>query len=247
VAGTAEPFVSLVIPAYNEERRLGDTLAAWHDFFHRQPYPFELLVVDDGSRDGTAALVERAAVESQPTVRLIRLPGNRGKGAAVKVGMLQAAGRYAFFVDADLNIAPPHLARALDLFHQRHCDLVIGSRRLGQYADQERSLGRLAAGGLVQLVRRALVLPVIRDTQCGFKGFRRDAARAIFEKTRVLSFAFDIEALFLARKLGYSIVEMPVTTTYRADSTFDVTKHLRPLLRDIVQIRRNEARGYYGR
>jgi dolichyl-phosphate beta-glucosyltransferase len=242
----AEPFVSLVIPAYNEERRLGDTLAAWRDFFHQQAFTSELLVVDDGSRDGTADLVKEVAAE-EPSVKLIQMPWNRGKGAAVKVGMLQADGTYAFFVDADLNIAPSHLAHAIDVFQRQQCDLVIGSRRLSQYAGQERSAGRLLAGGLVQMVRRTLVLPVIRDTQCGFKGFRREAARAIFGKTRILSFAFDIEVLFLARKLGYSIVEMPVTTAYRAESTFDVSKQLRAVLLDIVQIRQNDVQGYYGR
>jgi glycosyltransferase involved in cell wall biosynthesis len=190
-------------------------------------------------------LVARQAARD-PGLRLIRLPGNRGKGAAVKVGMLQATGGYAFYVDADLNIAPDYLTRALELFDQRGCDLVVGSRRLSQYAQQERSVGRLVAGGLVQMTRRALVLPVIRDTQCGFKGFRHSAARAIFEQTRIVSFAFDVEVLFLARRFGYRIVEMPVTTTFRADSTFDVSRHLQPFLRDIVQIRRNANLGLYG-
>jgi dolichyl-phosphate beta-glucosyltransferase len=232
--------VSVVIPAYNEARRLPRTLAAWAEFFAGQPYSAEILVVDDGSQDDTAQ-----SAEAHAAVRLIRLPMNRGKGAAVRSGMLEASGRFAFHVDADLNVAPHHLTTALGLFESRLCDVVVGSRRLSAYAAQERSISRLLAGGLVQVTRRGLVLPVIRDTQCGFKGFRRGIGRAIFERARIDSFAFDIEALFLARKFGCAIVEMPVATSYQAESTFDVSRHLRPFLADIVAIRRNDLRGLY--
>jgi dolichyl-phosphate beta-glucosyltransferase len=106
-------------------------------------------------------------------------------------------------------------------------------------------LGRLAAGGLVQGLRRAIVLPTIRDTQCGFKGFRRSIAQAIFERTLIRSFAFDIEVLFLARQMRAVIVEMPVATEYRPESTYAVRKHLVPMLSDIVRIRLNHLRGRY--
>jgi glycosyltransferase involved in cell wall biosynthesis len=236
--------VSLVIPAYDEERRLPATLAGWQDFLAGQPYAAEVVVVDDGSRDGTADLVRRLAAE-RSWLKLIQLPGNRGKGAAVKVGMLQAQAPWAFYADADLNVAPTHLTPALAMLSEGRGDVVVGSRRLSAYAAQERSARRLMAGGLVQLARRGLVLPVVRDTQCGFKGFSRAAAQAVFRRTRVVSFAFDIEVLFLARKLGYRIAELPVETTYRAGSTFDVDRHLGPFLADIVQIRRNDLAGYY--
>jgi len=237
---TAGPLVSVVIPAYNEARRLPRTLAAWTEFFAAQPYAAEVLVVDDGSRDNTAQVAQET-----PGIQLLKQPANRGKGAAVRRGMRAATGRFAFYVDADLNVSPPHLTRALELFEARGCDLVIGSRQLSAYAAQERSVGRLVAGGLVQVTRRSLVLPVIRDTQCGFKGFRREIGRAIFDRARIDGFAFDIEALFLARRLGCAIVEMPVETTYQAESTFDVSRHLKPFLKDIVAIRRNALRGVY--
>jgi glycosyltransferase involved in cell wall biosynthesis len=236
----AAPQVSLIIPAYNEARRLPSTLQAWSTFLAEQPYRAEVLVVDDGSRDDTAQ-VARAA----PGVRTIQLPENRGKGAAVRAGMLEATGDYAFYVDADLNVAPSHLPVALELFASRRCDVIVGQRRLSAYASQERSLARLVAGALVQITRRSLVLPVIRDTQCGFKGFRREIAQAIFSRARIDGFAFDIEVLFIARKLGCALVELPVTTTYRAESTFDVSRHLRPFLADIVHIRRNDLQGLY--
>jgi glycosyltransferase involved in cell wall biosynthesis len=238
--------LSLVIPAYNEERRLPATLEGWKSFFASQPYLAEVLVVDDGSQDGTAALV-RSLVDETPGLRLIQLPRNRGKGAAVKVGMLQADGEYAFYADADLNIAPRYLGEGLALLQRGEADVVAGSRRLSEYAAQERSARRLAAGGLVQATRRTLVLPDIRDTQCGLKGFTHDAAQAIFRHTRITSFAFDIEVLFLARRFGYRVVELPVHTTYRSDSTFDVSRHLGPFLHDVVQIRRNANAGLYDR
>jgi dolichyl-phosphate beta-glucosyltransferase len=240
----AEPTVSLIVPAYNEARRLPDTLTGWSEYLDAQSYDAEIIVVDDGSNDKTATVVHAYAVD-QPRVRLVQLPANRGKGGAVRAGMLEAAGRYAFYVDADLNVAPSYLGQALQLFEARRCDVVLGSRSLSDYAAQERSAGRLLAGGLVQVARRSLVLPVIRDTQCGFKGFRREVARTLFSRARIDSFAFDIEVLFLARKLGFYLVEMPVETSFRAESTFDVSRHLGPFLADIVRIRRNDVQGRY--
>ena len=195
------------------------------------------MVVDDGSRDATAE-VARAGGAS-----VIELKPNRGKGGAVKAGMLQASGEVIAYADADLNIAPEHLLHALRLL-DAGADLVTGRRDLSEYASAEGPL-RLFAGGLVQVTRRVLVLRSIQDTQCGFKVFRRELARAIFEKTRITSFAFDIEVLFLAKRFGARIVEMPVSTAYREESTFNVRKHLPRFLEDIAQIRLNDLRGNY--
>ena len=142
-----------------------------------------------------------------------------------------------------MNVAPSHLTAALE-YLESGADLVIGRRHLAEYAAAE-GPWRLVAGGLVQVTRRALVLRGIQDTQCGFKVFRRDLARAVFTRTRLHSFAFDIEVLFLARKLGARIVELPVSTTFRAESTFNVRRHLPRFLRDIVQIRLNDLAGRY--
>jgi glycosyltransferase involved in cell wall biosynthesis len=231
--------VSVVIPAYNEARRLPVTLGGWHEFLSRQSFSSEVVVVDDGSRDATAEVAATASA------RVIRLPANQGKGGAVKAGVLAAAGQFIAYVDADLNIAPPYLTEALDLL-DRGTDLVVGRRDLSEYAWAEGPL-RLLVGGLVQLTRRALLLTPVRDTQCGFKVFRVDLARAVFTRTRITSFAFDIEVLFLAHKRGARVVEMPVRTVYRAESTFNVGKDLPLFLRDIVQIRLNDLDGQYGR
>jgi dolichyl-phosphate beta-glucosyltransferase len=157
--------------------------------------------------------------------------------------MLEASGEVIAYADADLNIGPEHLLQALNLLHSG-ADLVTGRRDLSEYASAEGPV-RLFAGGLVQVTRRALVLRSIQDTQCGFKVFRRELARAVFEKTRITSFAFDIEVLFLAKRFGARIVEMPVSTTYRGESTFNVRKHLPRFLEDIAQIRLNDLRGNY--
>ena len=193
-------------------------------------------MVDDGSRDDTATVAAAAA-------RVVRLNPNRGKGGAVRAGVLAAQGDVIAYVDADMNIAPAYLTQALTLL-ERGADLVAGQRTLSQYAAAEGPL-RLAAGGVVQLTRRVLVMSSIRDTQCGFKVFRRDLAVSVFQKTRITSFAFDIEVLFLAKRLGARIAELPVSTSYRAESTFNVRRHLPRFLRDIVQIRLNALAGRY--
>jgi dolichyl-phosphate beta-glucosyltransferase len=235
---SASPDVSVVIPAYNEERRLPATVQGWRAFLAEQPYSAEVLVVDDGSADATATIAERAGAQ------VLRLEHNLGKGGAVRAGLLQARGGIVGYVDADMNVHPNHLPRALSVLADG-ADVIIGSRPLSEYAADE-GLSRLIAGGLVQATRRVLVLPTLRDTQCGFKFFRRDIARRVFERCRIHSFAFDIEVLFIARKMGARIVEIPVKTSYRAESTFDVRRHLPRLLGDIVRIRRNDLAGCYG-
>jgi dolichyl-phosphate beta-glucosyltransferase len=173
----------------------------------------------------------------------VRLGQNQGKGFAVRAGVLQAAGDVIGYADADMNVDPAYLNQVLPRL-AAGADVVIGSRALAEYAAAE-GVSRLIAGGLVQVARRALVLPSVRDTQCGFKFFRRAVGRQVFERCLIRSFAFDLEALFVARKLGARIVELPVRTAYRSESTFDVRRHLPRLLGDIVQIRRNDLAGRY--
>ena len=236
--------LSIVVPAYNEERRLQPTLDGWAAWMDGFAGSVELVVSDDGSSDGTAALVESAAGRDS-RIRLNRLPENRGKGGAVRSGMLAATGEYRFYVDADMNIAPFHMDPALALLRSGVADVITGKRSLAAYADTERSAARLAAGAAVQATRRLLVLPVISDTQAGFKGFTAAWARRVFEKTTVDSFAFDIEVLYLARRMGARIAEMPVSVEFRDESTFDVGTHLPPFIEDIWRIRMNAWRGRY--
>jgi dolichyl-phosphate beta-glucosyltransferase len=236
--------VSVVIPAYNESRRLPATLQHWLAFFATQPYAAELIVVDDGSTDQTAAFVRDLAAQHSE-LRLVQLPANRGKGAAVRAGMLAATGARVFYADADLNVAPQHVVPFLRLLDGGY-DVIIGSRSSRQYSVTERSVSRVLAGLLIQLVRRSILLPVFRDTQCGFKGFRRAAARAIFGACAVSSFAFDIEVLFLARKKGFKVKEVRVAVERREGSTYSLRRHLLPFVRDIFSIKWRVLRGRYG-
>jgi dolichyl-phosphate beta-glucosyltransferase len=237
------PELSIVIPAYNEERRLRPTLDAWRRFLDGEGLAGEVVVADDGSTDGTAALV-RAVADEDPRVRLESLPRNQGKGGAVRAGMLAARAPFVLYVDADLNISPDHVPGALTI--ARHgADLVVGRRSLTEYAGQERSVARLLAGAAVQVTRRLLVLPLVADTQAGFKLFRADMARRVFTATRIRSFAFDIEAIYLAKRFGARIVEYPVSVEFRGDSTYDLRRHVPPFLRDIVAVRVNALRRLY--
>lgn len=235
--------ISIVIPAYNEERRLPGTLEHWVSFFETQTLRWEVIVVDDGSRDGTAAIVESMAVRN-PNVRLIRLAENGGKGRAVRAGMLQATGAHVFYVDADLNIAPSYVLPFTQALQSGY-DVAIGTRDAREYAATERSLSRVGAGLLIQGLRRALLLPTIRDTQCGFKGFKREVVREVFSRATITSFAFDIEILFICRKLGLRIREIPVSVQYREGSTYSLRRHLKPFLADIIKVKRQDMQGAY--
>jgi glycosyltransferase involved in cell wall biosynthesis len=235
------PELSIVIPAYNEARRIPGTLVAWDEALAGRDA--EIIVASDGSTDDTVAVVGAIAAE-RPRIRCLDLRPNRGKGAAVRDGMLAAAGEHRVFVDADLNISTDHLDPMLALL-RASADVVIARRHLGEYAREERSLRRLAAGAAVQITRRATLLPTVTDTQAGFKGFRAAAAEVIFRRTTVDGFAFDIEVLYLARRLGLRLAEIPVSVEYRAESTYDVRTHLGPFLRDILAVRaRAWRRGY---
>ena len=236
--------MSVVIPAYNEERRLGATLDAWVAFLEDQPYAAEVVVSDDGSTDGTPSVALDVAGRA-PLVRLVRLAHNHGKGGAVKAGVLSAKGDVVLVVDADLNISPDHVPPMLRLM-DGGADVVVGCRSLREYASEEKSVARVCAGAAVQVTRRALAVTSLRDTQCGFKAYRHELGRHIFEQTRIRSFAYDIEALYLARRLGARIEELPVSVVFRGDSTYNLRKHLPPFLRDIWRIRANALRGRYG-
>lgn len=236
------PEVSIVIPAYNEERRLAATLAGWLGFLDGERLDGEVVVADDGSTDGTREITATAARD--PRVRLVALPANRGKGAAVRGGMLAARGRYLLCVDADLNIAPSHVPAFLARLRE-DADLVIARRSLAEYASEERSAARIVAGASVQTLRRLLMLTWVTDTQAGFKAYRREPARRIFTQTRIDSFAYDIEVLYLARRLGARLAELPVQVVYRPDSTYSPRKHLPRFLTDIAAIRVNALRGRY--
>ncbi len=209
---TVFPTLSIVIPAYNEEQRLPPALArvrAYLDASTRLS-EVEILIVDDGSLDGTAALVESVA-QADPRVRLLRNPGNRGKGYSVRHGMLEARNEWVLFSDADLSAPIEELEKLLEFALQLGSQVAIGSRAL------DRSLigvhqGRLRefAGIVLNRVMRLVTGLPFADTQCGFKLFRRDAARLIFRRQQLDGFTFDVEDLYIARLLNIPALEVPV-------------------------------------
>ena len=201
---------SIVIPAYNEETRLGATLARTLGYFaDRQESPVELLVVDDGSNDDTADLTESWQERSQH-IRVLKHDKNKGKGWAVRTGMLAAAGEFVLFMDADgsTDIAEiEKLAAALD----DGADIAIGSRDIaGSDIQKHQPMAREAIGKLFNRVVQVLAVPGIGDTQCGFKLFRKSVVAPLFNRQTVRGWAFDVEILFLAQKLQFKIAEVPV-------------------------------------
>lgn len=233
-----QPYLSLIIPAYNEAERIGETLNCVLSYLHRQPYTAEVLVVDDGSEDGTAAVI------SQYPVRLLRLYPNRGKGAAVREGMLHAYGRYRVFTDADLS-TPIEEIDALLRELEQGVDICIGSRELDPgrllrpQPQYRRWMGRLFRRLVQWIVFFDLPqLWEIEDTQCGFKGFRAEVAEALFRHARVEGFGFDVEVLYLAARAGYRIVQIPVRWRNDPRSRVRLLRDPWRMLIEIAHIRR---------
>jgi dolichyl-phosphate beta-glucosyltransferase len=209
--------LSIVIPAYDEETRLPASLGAIAAYLAARPSAprVEVLVVDDGSTDATAARAEEAGRRHSLALRVLRLPANRGKGAAVRAGCLEAAGRLVLVSDADFS-TPVYEWEKLAA---AGAPVAIGSRALDEALVKEKQpFFRQAMGKLFNRLVRLVAVPGIRDTQCGFKLFSREAAREIFSRTKVDRFAYDVEALLLARRLGYPIAEVPVLWFNSADS-----------------------------
>ncbi len=202
------PHLSVVIPAYNEEHRLGATLERVLDYLGSQPYTWELVIVDDGSRDGTAQVAREIAAGGP--VRVLRNEPNRGKGFSIRRGMLEARGRYRLFSDADLS-TPIEEVEGFWPHFEAGCGVVIGSRALEESRLEVRQpLHRELMGRFFNLLVRALLVGGIRDTQCGFKMFTAEAAEAVFPRQKMAGFSFDVEVLMLARRAGFRIHEAPV-------------------------------------
>ena len=200
---------SLIIPAYNESARISASLEKVLDYVRQQGWSAEVLVVNDGSRDDTAEVVRRFAAEHS-SVRLIENPGNRGKGYSVRNGVLHATADVILFSDADLSSPIEEAPKLLDALRQG-ADVAIGSRWLETKLQTERQpILRQVAGRMYNLLLRAVLGLNYRDTQCGFKAFTRDAAQAVFPLQRIERWGFDPEVLFLARKRGFKIAEVPV-------------------------------------
>jgi dolichyl-phosphate beta-glucosyltransferase len=239
---TKRPFLSIVVPAYNEERRLPQSLPRIVGFLETCDYPAEVIVVDDGSADGTVEVVERLAAQ----VSLARLIKNehRGKGYAVKTGVMAAQGDYIFLCDADLSMPIEEVANFLPPVLDEY-DVAIGSREVEGARRYDEPGLRHVMGRVFNTLVRVLAVRGFQDTQAGFKCFRREAAHDLFPYQTMDGFGFDVEILFLAQKRGYRIVEVPINWYYMSNSRVSPVSDSVRMVREILQVRLNDWRGLY--
>lgn len=235
---------SLIIPAYNESARLGSTLERVLAYVHAQGWNAEVIVVNDGSRDNTAEIVKSFAAKD-PILRLVENPGNRGKGYSVRNGMLNARGEILLFSDADLSSPieeAPKLLAALD----QGADIAIGSRWLrSETQTQRQPLHRQLFGRIFNLMLRLSLGLKFKDTQCGFKAFKQPAARAIFPLQKIERWGFDPEILFLARKFGFKVKEVPVVWGHSGGTRINPLVDGARMFQEMLRVRWYDLTGKY--
>jgi glycosyltransferase involved in cell wall biosynthesis len=240
----ASPQLSIVIPAYNEGARIERTLERVMSCVAAQGWDAEVLVVDDGSSDATPQIVQRWMVD-HPRLHLVQNEGNRGKGYSVRNGLLQAAGDVVMFTDADLS-APMEEAERLVAALADGADVAIGSRWMDKTRQTiHQPLYRRFFGRCFNWVTRMVMGLPFKDTQCGFKAFKRPAAQVIFRLQRIERWGFDPEILFIARKLGYDVREVPVTWGHDERSRMSYLKDGMKMLEEMAIIRGNSVAGRY--
>ncbi len=237
------PFLSIVIPAHNEEKRLPPSLEKIDQFLSQQSYTAEVLIVENGSRDRTLD-VARSYLQRMPYLRVLREEA-RGKGLAVQRGMLEAVGQYRFICDADLSMPIEQVNRFIPPA-QSDPEVVIGSREIAGSVRYNEPAYRHLIGRVFNTMVRWLALPGLQDTQCGFKCFRADAAAQVFERQTLTGMSFDVEALFIARRLGYHIDEVAIDWYFDPDSRVRLVNDSLGMFFDLLTIRRNAREGQYG-
>ncbi len=238
----SNPFLSIIIPAYNEEDRLPQTLEQVFSFLNTQAYSAEVFVVENGSQDRTYQIAQ-SYKERYPQLGVLRAPG-RGKGLAVRFGMLEAQGDYRFMCDADLSMPVSEINRFLppDL---TDFDIAIASREAPGAVRYNEPEYRHMGGRAVNLMIRLFALPGLHDTQCGFKCFRAPVAEELFELQTLDGWSFDIELLFLARRRGYRVVELPIPWYFNPESKLNTVSDATRMGLDIFKIHTNALRGMY--
>jgi len=237
-----QPLLSIVIPAHNEEKRLPPTLEQVFAFLGSQNFEAEVLVVENGSTDRTYEIAQSYTAQHK-NLRVIRENG-RGKGLAVRYGMLEARGEYRLMCDADLSMPIEETVKFLapDV---AGFDIVIASREAPGSVRYNEPRYRHLGGRLINLIIRLLILPGLQDTQCGFKCFRAEAADDLFKRQTLMGWSFDIELLFIARRHGYRIIEVPIDWYYRTESKVNAVSDAMRMIHDIFQIHINARRGLY--
>ncbi len=238
-----EPYLSIVIPAYNEEKRLPKSLAEIRCFLKSQPFSYEVIVVSDGSQDGTVKLVRRLA-KNHRALRVIDNKVNRGKGAVVRDGVLSARGKYILIADAD-NATPIEELNKLLVWVDKF-PIVFGSRhKPGAKIMVKQGFWRVLLSRASNLLIRFLLLPGIYDTQCGFKLFEANAAKTIFPLSTIDHFGWDFEVLAIARELGYTFFEQPIVWYNDPESKVRAGRDAFRTLQDLLKVRWNMLQGRY--
>lgn len=236
------PFFSVVIPAYNEQKRLPGTLEKVLEFLRKQSFTSEVIVVENGSTDQT---YEIAADFARRHDNLQVLQSERGKGAAVQRGMLAARGEYRFMCDADLSMPVEEIVKFIPpVLHD--FDIAIGSREATESVRYNEPSYRHWGGRGINFIIQTMILPGLNDTQCGFKCFRAAVADDLFNQQTLSGWSFDIELLYLARLRGYRIVEIPIHWYHFSDSKVNALRDALHMIRDIFRIHANARRGIYG-
>ena len=233
---TEEIYMSIILPAYNEEKRLGPTLARIVEYLDGKDWSAEIIVVDDGSRDGTVKLVEEW-MKKDSRIRLVRNPENKGKGFSVRNGMLRARGKYRLFSDSDLSTPIEELDKLLSHIGGG-VDVAIGSSSIeGSDVQVSQPFYRVFMGKTFNFLVRLLFQTKMRDTQCGFKLFTKEAVESVFPKAQVNRFGFDVEVLCLAENMGYKVKEVPVVWINSEETKVSAVKDSLDMFLDLIRIR----------
>lgn len=234
-------YLSVVIPAYNEQERIADTLYTVKEFLSAQPYKSEIIVVDDGSKDWTTEVVKTVDIfgqemEDQNVSTIMENVKNVGKGFSVARGMLRASGKFILFSDADLSTPIEEINKLLPELEQG-CDVAIGSRRMDESEVEKKPFYRELMSYTFNAVVGLFAIRGIKDTQCGFKAFRSKAGKDIADRQKLYGFSFDVEQLYLARKLDYCIKEIPVKWEHAEGSKVDPLRDSIRMFIDVMRIR----------
>lgn len=240
-----KPYLSVIIPAYNEEKRLAATLQAVQNFLLKQESPAEVIVIDDGSSDQTSSIAQKYR-RTISNFKILRHAQNLGKGAAVKSGVLSSSGEYILFTDADNSTPIEELNKLLPFATKGNYDLVIGSRYMkGSDVQIRQPWYRRFLGRVGNMVIQVFLLPGINDTQCGFKLLKGEVARELFPQLSINRFGFDMELLYLAKKKKQKIKLIPVSWLNSAQSRVRPVRDGLKTLSELVKIKLNDLRGVY--
>jgi glycosyltransferase involved in cell wall biosynthesis len=238
-------YLSIVIPAYNEGLRIGKTLTETFNYLDNLNLESEVLIVDDGSTDGTVDKIMESMERARGRLRLIRNPGNRGKGYSVRSGMLQTQGEIVLFYDADMSVPTSEIAKVIQPIIEGHFDVVFGSRYIDSLIGSPQSMLRRAVSRVGNVIMRRVTGLDYRDMQCGFKAFRGSTARSVFRDQTNDGYGFDPEVLFIAAKRGWRLLETPVICNHVAGSKVRILTTPVKVLLEVLRIRRNDLLGLY--